>query len=131
SLVPDSADLELTANWSTKLDESGSSLSLNGTVERSDSRSLSGLNTVILADPAGDSVLRSFGADTPLERRSRTTTYSLGSALNTQLGDWQMTATLDASRSEKDTEIDRRADTSALVAAAAAGELDITGPLPD
>jgi len=131
SLVPDSADLEVTANWSTKLDESGSSLSLNGTVERSDSRSLSGLNTVILADPAGDSVLRSFGADTPLERRSRTMTYSLGSALNTQLGDWQMTATLDASRSEKDTEIDRRADTSALVAAAVAGELDITGPLPD
>ncbi len=130
SLVADSANLEATANWSTKLGEGGSSLSVNGTLERADSRSLSGLNTVILADPGGDSVLRSFGEQDPLERRSRTTTYSLGSSLNSQIGDWQLTATLDASRADSQSEIDRRADTSALVAAAAAGDLAIDGPLP-
>ncbi len=130
SLVADSTDLEFTGNWSTQLGEGGSTLSLSGTVERGDTRSLSGLNMVELTNPGGDSLLRSFGADDPLERRSRTTTYSLGSAVNAPLGDWQLTATLDASRSDSKSEIDRRADTSDLVAAAAAGDLAIDADLP-
>jgi len=130
SLVADASDYELTGNWTTKLGENGSSLSVNGTVERADSLSYSGLNTVELVDPNGSSLLRTFGEDDPLRRRSRTTTYSLGSALNAPLGDWQFTATLDASREDSESKIDRRVDTSALVAAAAARELAIDGALP-
>lgn len=130
SLVSDSDDLQLTANWTTKLAESGASLSLNGTFERQTSNSLSGLNTVLLTDPDDNSLLRSFGADDPLEQRRRTTTMSFGSTVNAPLGDWQLTGTIDAGRVTTESEIDRYANTDALVAAAANGSLAIDGPLP-
>ncbi len=130
SLVADSSSFEATANWSTRLNEEGASLSVNGTVERDKSRSLSGLNFVTLTNPDDESVIRVLSDDLVLERRGTTTTYSLGSTLNAPLGDWQLTGTLDASRAEGYTEIDRNADTQFLVDAAADGTLDIYGDLP-
>lgn len=130
SLVDAGSDFELTGNWTTKLGEAGSSLSINATGERSTSRSLSGLDTVELTDPADNTILRTFGADNPLERRNTTTTVSLGSTLNAPIGSWQLTGTIDASHSHSLSEIDRPADTSALVLAAANGTLAIDGPLP-
>ena len=62
---------------------------------------------------------RTYGELDPLATNSTTTTYSLGSTLNAPLGGWQMTATVDASRAETNTLIDRNADNSALIAAAA------------
>lgn len=92
SLISDSSDMELTANWTTKLAENGSSLSLNGTYERGKSLSLSGLSDI------GD----------PLEQRRLTQAFSFGSTLNAPLGDWQLTGTIDAARTTTDSEIDRQ-----------------------
>jgi len=134
SLVADSTSYELNGNWTTKLSDNGTSLSLNGAFERNDRRSLQGLNTVVLTDPLDDSLVRTLGANGPLEVRSRTETYSFGSTLNSSLGGWQITGTVDANHVENRSQIDRRVDTSSLVAAAAAGDLAIDadlGPLPD
>ena len=130
SLVGDVRDLALTASWSRGLGAMGQdgSLAFNGAIERSDSRSLAGLDVVRLTAPDGSSAVRSF-AD-PLVRDSRTVTLSGGGTLNKPLGGWNLTATVDASHTETDTTTDRRADTSALVAAAAAGTLPISGGLP-
>jgi hypothetical protein len=110
TLVPTSSDYQLTGNWTKGLGGAGSSLSLNGTAERSDSRSLSGLDTVDLTGPGAtpDTVVRTFGADFPLATRTRTDTFSVGSTLNAHAGQWQLTGTLDASHADSTTRIDRR-----------------------
>ncbi|MXO64173.1 TonB-dependent receptor [Altericroceibacterium endophyticum] len=129
SLVNDSNEVEVTANWSRKLGDAGSSLSVNGTYELSDNRSLQGLNSVRLTDPDGQSVLRNFGAADPLEKNRRNDTYSLGSTLNVPVDEWEVTATLDASLAKSRTETDRNADTAALEAAALAGEFALDGAI--
>ncbi|WP_347304401.1 hypothetical protein V5740_07305 [Croceibacterium sp. TMG7-5b_MA50] len=129
SLVSDTAGLEGTVNWTTRLDDAGTSLSVNGTVERDDSLSLQGLDTVTLADPSGATALRVLGEEDPRTVDRRTTTYSVASALNATVEEWQLTGTVDASRQDQRTLTARRADTSGLVAAAAAGTLPITGDL--
>lgn len=128
SLVSDSAGLQGEANFSTRI-ATGTSLSLNATVERNDSLSYQGLDTVVL--PSGENgLLRTLNADDPLTVDRRTTTYSFGSTLNTGIGDWQINATVDASRADTRSLIDRRADTQALVDAVEAGELAPDGILP-
>ena len=129
SLVSDSASYELNGNWTTKLADNGTSLSLNGAFERNDRRSLQGLDSVLLTDPLGNTMLRTLDPDDPIEVRNQTDTYSLGSTLNVPLGDWQVTGTLDASHVKNSSEIDRYADTSALVAAAASGDLALDADL--
>ena len=130
SLIADSRDLTLEGNWSTGLGKEGQGgqLSLNGAFTRSDSRSLAGLNMVRLTDPDGNSELRSLpGA---LTRNTRTDTLSAGGTLNKAFGGWQFTATVDGSHAVTTTQIDERADVTGLVTSAAAGLLDISGPLP-
>lgn len=129
SLVADSASVRAEGNFSTRI-ATGTSLSVNATVERSDNLSYQGLDTVLLSN-GGTSVIRTLGEDDPLTVNRRSTTYSLGSTLNTGIGDWQITGTVDASRAKTRSLIDRRADTSALAAAAAAGTLALDGDLPD
>lgn len=131
SLVGDSASLELTGNMTTRLASNGTSLSLNGTYEREDSLRLQGLDSVLLVGPGADpeSQLRSFNPDSPLTVNSRTETYSLGTTLNMPLGKWQMTATIDGSRSDARSLIRQRADTSGLLASALAGDLALNGDL--
>src|SRR5690606_17253168 len=125
-----SSGLEFTGNWSTQLSqEAGSSLSLNLTAERSDTLSLFGLDTVLLTDPGGESLLRSFNEDDPLTQDTRTDTLSTAATLNAPVGDWQLTATADASRTDVSAKIARRADTARLVADAAAGLFPIDGPI--
>lgn len=130
SLIADSRELALNLSWSKGLgkDGMGGTFSANGNVTRNDSLRLSGLDVFTLTAPGGASAVRSL-AD-PLERRSRTTTVQGGTALNTRIGDWQFNATLDGTHNEVNTLIDRRADTSVLVTAAAAGTLPIGGALP-
>ena len=130
TLVADAQSYALTANWTRGLGDAGASLSLNGTLERDESASLSGLNTVLLTDPLGETRLRIFGADGPLGRKSRTDNYAMGATLNANAGDWQLTGTFDASRNDTTTEIDRRADTSALQALALAGNFALDAPIP-
>lgn len=130
TLIADSRELALNTAWSRGLgkDGLGGQLSLSGNVTRNDSRSLSGLTLAALTDPGGATAIRSVGD--PLERLTRSTTVQAGLGLNTFLGNWQLNATIDGSHGESRTLIDRRADPAALVAAAAAGTLAITGPLP-
>lgn len=128
TLIGDSAGLETTLNWSTKLGDV-SSLSLNGTFERERSLSLQGLDTVLLTDPDGESLFRTFIAGDPLGVRTKTETYALGSTFNTMFGEWDFTGTLDGRHVVTNSEIDRRADTAALVLAAANGTLAPDAPI--
>ncbi len=130
SLAPDSEGFELETTWNTSFGEGARapSLSINGNLDRSFTRSLSGLDTVLLTDPDGNTQLRALDAD-PITRRTKSTTASLGSSFNAPVGDWNLAVTLDAARSWNRTQVDRRRDTSSLVAAAAAGDLDIAGDL--
>lgn len=130
SLIADSRELGLNVSLARGLgkDGLGGNFSLNGNLTRTDSRRNSGLDVVLLTAPGGATAIRAL--DDPLERATRTTSAQGGAALNTRLGDWQLNATLDGNHTESRTVIDRRANTSALVAAAAAGTLPITGPLP-
>jgi len=130
SLVSDAFNLELSGNWATTLIESGTSLSLNTTYERGERRGLSGLNTVTLTAPDGSSALRTLDADNPLEVRTTTDTISSAGSWTRPLGRWQLNTTFDASIADSIQKIDRRGDTSALVADAAAGLLAIDGALP-
>ncbi len=53
-----------------------------------------------------------------------------GAGLTRQLGQWLLSATLDATHGDNRTQTDRRADTASLAAAALAGTLAIGGALP-
>ncbi|MCB2075403.1 MAG: TonB-dependent receptor [Novosphingobium sp.] len=130
SLVADSVTHTINGSWSTGLGQEGlgGTLTLDGLVSRADSRSLSGLDTVLLTAPDGSTALRSLGD--PLVRDNRVDSLEGGVTLNKPLGDWQLTATADAKYSESLTRIDRRADVTPLVDAAASGDIAIDGPLP-
>ncbi|MEQ1498817.1 MAG: TonB-dependent receptor, partial [Novosphingobium sp.] len=109
-------------------DGMGGTLTLSAAANRADSHSWQGLNTVRLIAPGGASALRSL--PDPLEQFSHVTSVQAGAGYNRPLGRWQLSATLDATHSENRSLTDRRADTSALVAAAATGALPITAQLP-
>ena len=134
TLVAENSDYQLTGNWTKGLGGSGASLTVNGTAERSDSRSLAGLNTVLLTGPApaNDTALRTLGTDFPLATRTRTDTFSFGSTLNAHAGGWQLTGTIDASHADNTTRIDKRvaaAQLQSLIAAAAAGTMPLDAPI--
>lgn len=93
SLVPDTAEIQASANWAKSFIDTGSSVSLNGTFQRNRSRSLSGLD--LLNDP--------------LERRNQTYTYASAGSYTRPVGEFQLTGTFDASLANSRTEIDRRA----------------------
>lgn len=130
SLIAESTNYGVTASWSKGLgkDGLGGSLSLSGGASKAHSTSFTGLDVVRLTAPGGASLLRVLGD--PLRRQVDTTTVQGGAGLNTFLGAWQFSGTLDVSHAESTTRIDRRADTAGLVASAAAGTLAIGGPLP-
>jgi hypothetical protein len=133
SLAADTAGLEATANFTTRIG-STTSVSVNAAFERSDSLRLQGLDTVQLLGPVQDdgtraSRLRIFGEDDPLTVESRTSTYSLGTTVDTMIGDWQLTATADGNHRVGRSLIDRRADVSGLLAAASAGTLGLDDDL--
>lgn len=131
SLRGDSESWELDATLNSVLGETPGSgtFSVNGSVERSTSRSLSGLDVVTLT-ANGDTAVRTLDDD-PLERRNSSTTVSLGGSINKPLGDWMFDTTLDASRAETTTLIDRRRNATELLQDLVdAGELAIDDPLP-
>jgi hypothetical protein len=133
SLLADTFGIDANVSWAKAIVESGTSLSANLNYARNESRSLDGLNTVTLTSPTGTSALRTFGADTPLARRSSSDTVSAAGSINQPINAFRLTTTFDGSFSETETEIDRRLGTAQLQAfrdAAAAGTLAITGPLP-
>ncbi len=128
SLRSNGAGLEATVNWGTRIGQ-GKTISLNATYERDDTLRLQGIDTVLLTDPGGNSLLRSLNADDPLTIDSRTQNFSAAASMNIGLGAWELSTTVDATHSKSNSAIQRRADTSELVAAAAAGTLAIDGDL--
>ncbi|RDC60475.1 hypothetical protein HME9302_01682 [Alteripontixanthobacter maritimus] len=130
SLASRSDNGELDATYSIGLGGgAGGQLTLSAGLDRTETTSLSGLDTVILRDAAGNGTIRVLD-DNPLERRSESTTYTLGSALNKRLGFWDMAATFNASRTDGQTEIDRRRPGNTLQDAVDAGALAPDGVLP-
>lgn len=133
SLLADSFGLDANVSWAKAIVESGTSLSANLNYARNESRSLDGLNTVTLTSPTNTSALRTFGADTPLARRTSSDTISGAGSINQPINAFRLTTTFDGSFSETETEIDRRLGTAQLQVfrdAAAAGTLALNGPLP-
>ncbi|MFN9633260.1 MAG: hypothetical protein ACK554_07285, partial [Erythrobacteraceae bacterium] len=133
SLLGDTFALDANLSWAKAIIDSGVSLSANLNYARNESRSLDGLNTVVLSDdpdPLGDGVLRTFGEETPLERRSSSDTISTAGSVTKPINAFRLTSTFDGSFSETETEIDRPFDTTALENAALAGTLPTDGPLP-
>ena len=130
SLINDRFALEVSGNWAKSYLESGSSVSLNTTYEREELNGLSGLNTVLLTAPDGTSALRTLDAANPLEVRTTTDTISSAGSWTQPVGTFRLNTTFNASITDNVREIDRRGDTSALVAQAAAGTLAIDGALP-
>lgn len=129
SLVGDSSGLEATVNWNNAISETGTTLSLNATYERDNSLRLQGLDTVLLTDPAGTTALRSFNTIDPLAVDRSSDSYSTAATINTNLGDWQVTGTVDATLTDASTQTQARIDTAALVSAAAAGTLALDADL--
>lgn len=132
SLVADSFGLDANLSWAKAIIDSGVSLSANINYARNESRSLDGLNTVVLRDDplSVDGVLRTFGEETPLERRTSSDTISAAGSVTKPINAFRLTSTFDGSFSETETEIDARFDTTALENAALAGTLPTDGPLP-
>ncbi len=107
SLAPATGEITLNGTWSTGLgkDAIGGSLSANAAYTRTDSRSLQGLDDLLLT--ASPQQLRS------LERDSGTDQLEAGLALNKPLGDWQLSLTGDASYSDASTRNDLPGGTAA------------------
>ena len=130
SLVSDQLDIEATLNWTRSNLDNGSLTTLNGTFERTESTGLSGLNSVLLVDGLGNEAFRTFGQDSPLERRTTTDTYAVGLTQSRRLGGFQLTATSNGTASDSTTLTDLAFDTSAFEADALAGTFALDASLP-
>lgn len=131
SLGDRESELELNGTMTQGIGEGGldGQLTANLAYTRNVATSLSGLDTVVLTSPEGDSAIRTL--DDPLQTRVSTDTFESGLGYSTQLGTWQLSVTGDGSYTDTETRSDRNRDTTALQDAALAGELDIAGALPD
>jgi outer membrane receptor protein involved in Fe transport len=127
TLIADSRDLGINATWTRGLGEKGlaGAITVNGAYTRSDSTSFSGLS---LASGTADGApfVRSFGD--PLRRRTSSDTAEAGITYARALGDWQLTATVDASHAITNTTIDQRSVVSGALPAS--GPVSFTTPVP-
>lgn len=136
TLVAERETYEASLNYAKAFIGNGTSVSINGTFNRADSINLSGVDTVVLFnsndpnDPNRESVVRTLLAGDPLASRSRTDSYAAAGSVSRPFGSFIANLTADATVSDTQTQIERRADLSALVTDAAAGLLDIRGALP-
>ncbi len=104
TLIADSRSVGANLAWTRGLGKGGMAgqITLSGAANRADSRRLQGLDSVLLAG----------GTIEPIEQRNRTTTLQGGAGLNKSLGNWQLSATIDATHGENRTLTDRRGDPS-------------------
>ena len=129
TLLADARSAVLNGTWAKSLG-TGSSITLNGLVQRNDNRSLNGLNTVVLSAPDGSLVQRSTVLPAPLASRTVADTVSAGATLNLPVGAWQLAWTADGSHINTTTTIDARADLSGLQTLVDQGTLSPFGALP-
>ena len=131
NLIADSRNFGLNAAWTRRFgkDGMGGTLSLSGAATRADGHAYLGNDLVLLTAPDVSTALRTLPGS--LDRVTHLTTLQSGAGYSTFFGPWQFSATLDGSHAESKAQIDRSANTAALIAAAAGGALPITGPLPN
>lgn len=129
TLIGDSKSAQLNATLARALGN-GAGLSANVLVQRDDSRTLNGLNTVTLSDAAGTDYTRTTILPQPITTRRRTTSLQAGAALNKPLGEWFLALTADGGHIETKSTIDNRANLSGLQTLVDAGALSATGALP-
>lgn len=129
TLIGDAKSAQLNATLARALG-GGAGLSANVLVQRDDSRTLNGLNTVTLSDAEGNAYTRTTLDPHPITTRRRTTTLQAGAALNKPLGDWFLAVTADGGHVETRSTIDNRADLSGLQALVDAGTISASGTLP-
>ncbi|MDE2564019.1 MAG: TonB-dependent receptor plug domain-containing protein [Sphingomonadales bacterium] len=131
TLISGNRTYSLNANWAKGLGKNGlgGQISLNGALTRADTRSLNGLNTVVLTS-GGASETRTTLEPRPLTTRSHVTTAQAGASLNLPLGEWQFSATADYTHTDTRSTIDNRADLSGLQALVDNASLAIGGSLP-
>ncbi|SFG03653.1 Outer membrane receptor proteins, mostly Fe transport [Novosphingobium sp. CF614] len=129
SLAAADHELTLEGTMTQGLGENGlgGSITASGGYTHTQTTSLSGLDTVTLSHD-GESVLRTLPG--PLTTRAVSDEFEAGFGYSRMIGDWQLSTTVDGSYTDTETRVDRRREASALVAAAAAGQLAIDGPLP-
>jgi hypothetical protein len=97
SLIADTSGLEANGNFTTRLG-TRTSLSVNAAFDRDNTLRFQGIDTVLSGDVD------------PLTIDARTTTYSLGTTVDTRLGDWQITGTADGNHVVSRSLIDRLAE---------------------
>ncbi|MEP1423002.1 MAG: hypothetical protein ABJK59_14645 [Erythrobacter sp.] len=130
SLISDSRTLEGNVSWAKAFLESGTAVSANVFYERSDARVLQGLNTVLLTDATGNSVLRTFGEETPIQQTVATDSFAASGSINTPVNAFRLTTTFDANLAESETRFDQLFDTSELEEAAELGLIALDSALP-
>ena len=130
SLSPKDSELTLEGTMTQGLGEKGlaGAVTVTGGYTRSQTTSLAGLDTVTLAYD-GQSLRRTL--PDPLTTRALSDTLEGGLGYSTMVGQWQLSATSNATYVNVNTRTDRRRSGADLIAAAAAGQLDIAGALPD
>ena len=137
SLVADTRDLTLNGAWTRGFGENGAdgSLTVNGTITRSDALSLNGPDTALLTDASGAAARRTLLSEAlgrgARVRDSRSAGFELGTTYNKGIGDWDLTVT---GRWVHDDTVSRStaaSDLSALQAAVQAGQVGIDAPLGD
>ncbi|MXP09875.1 TonB-dependent receptor plug domain-containing protein [Pseudoblastomonas halimionae] len=130
TLIPESDEISLNGTVAVPIGEAGKdgALTVNGTLTRNSSRSLSGLESVTLTDSLGNTQVRTL--DDPLERQSRTATAQLGASYAGAIDDWQLSVTADGTHAHSISRIDRRRDLSLLQSQALAGTLALDADLP-
>ncbi|MFD2136293.1 TonB-dependent receptor domain-containing protein [Novosphingobium resinovorum] len=133
SLAAQDHELTLEGTMTQGLGEKGlaGAITATGGYTRSNTLSLSGLDTVPLTYDG--QTLRRTLAD-PLRNRSITDTFEGGLGYSTMLGEWQVSATANATYTDTNTRVDRRRTETQygdLQAEVASGALSITGALPN
>lgn len=133
SLAAQDHELTLEGTMTQGLGEKGlaGAITVTGGYTRSNTLSLSGLDTVPLTYDGQE--LRRTLPD-PLTNRSITDTFEGGLGYSTMVGEWQLSATANATYTDNNTRVDRRrgeAQYGDLQAEVASGALSITGALPD
>lgn len=133
SLAAQDHELTLEGTMTQGLGEKGlaGAITATGGYTRSNTLSLSGLDTVPLTYDG--QTLRRTLAD-PLSNRSITDTFEGGLGYSTMLGEWQVSATANATYTDTNTRVDRRRTETQygdLQAEVASGALSITGALPN
>ncbi|MGB3470747.1 MAG: hypothetical protein WBA51_07995 [Erythrobacter sp.] len=114
SLLPDTRSLEASVSWAKAFIDSGISVSANANYTRNDARRLQGLNTVTLADGVGNTVVRTFGEETPIQQITAQDVAEVAGSLTAPINAFRFTSTFDGGISETTRFIDNPFDTTDL-----------------